>query len=143
MKLERAVVRPFRAEDGDERKTEILRRERRWARSAEHDLDRLWHAKPNATRDHRRSEIRRPDARREEIERTARHRMAIGADNEAPRQRSTPLRHHLMADPDANVVELDAEVRRECANTMVERSRLGRRRRRVVVEREDDLRRIE
>ena len=47
--------------------------------------------------DHRRREIRRADARGEQIQRAARDRVAVGADDEVAGQRAAALGNDLMS----------------------------------------------
>ena len=119
VKLERLIVRALGPELADESERNILRRETEWSRPSQRDLDRLGNAQPDPAADHRRGKIRRPDARREQIERAARDGVTVRADHEIARQHASALGDNLMADPDANLEHFGAVHRRERAHAVV------------------------
>ena len=75
---------------------------------------------------------------REQIQRAARHGVAVGAEDELARPHFTALDRELMADALAALVDAQRMLRGERVHEIVKLRRAGARRRIVVIEREDD-----
>src|SRR6185437_6595462 len=91
----------------------------------------------------RRGELGRSNADRKRAERTAGHRVAVGADDEVALLHEPALRRYLMADAVAHIQYGRAMSVSEVSYLGVKAARRRRVRRRVVVEREEHARRIE
>ena len=108
------------------------------------DADDLRHLEPQPARREDHGKVRRADARAEGAKGAVRRRMRVRDDDDLARRREAVVRHDLMADAFIDVHQvMDALLARKGAEALVVVRLLLGRARRVVVEEQDDVLRVD